>query len=180
MGKELPGKPTESSNLGPWRLSEIEPPTTEHIPAGPRHPTYMQQMWIPQQLEWRLSLKLLPVCGICFPNWAALSGLFWEGLFVRVLEYFGDRGGGWGVLHHFRKEGGGMEEGLWEELHRQRLQLGCQVNEKLIKNNKLYTNNNRYYKIKKKRKTPHRHSQLCGIPDGDILTTKFSHHNSQA
>ena len=41
MGKELPGKPTESSNLGLWRLSEIEPPTTEHIPAGPRHPTYM-------------------------------------------------------------------------------------------------------------------------------------------
>ena len=28
-----------------------------------------------KQLEWGLSPKLLPVCGLCFPSWAAMSGL---------------------------------------------------------------------------------------------------------
>ena len=28
-----------------------------------------------QQLEWGLNLTLLPTCGFCSPNWAALSGL---------------------------------------------------------------------------------------------------------
>ncbi|KRY46830.1 hypothetical protein T4A_442 [Trichinella pseudospiralis] len=28
-----------------------------------------------QQLEWVLLLNLLPACGSCSPNWAALSGL---------------------------------------------------------------------------------------------------------
>ena len=33
----------------------------------------------PQQLDPGLSLSLLPACGFCSPNWAALSGLSGRG-----------------------------------------------------------------------------------------------------
>ena len=33
--------PIESTNLGPWRLTETEPPTKGHTVAGPRPPTYL-------------------------------------------------------------------------------------------------------------------------------------------
>ena len=36
-------------------------------------------MWVPQQLEQGLSLKLLPVCEICSSTWAALSVLSGKG-----------------------------------------------------------------------------------------------------
>jgi hypothetical protein len=45
--------PTESTNLGPWGLTEHEPPTKEYTGAGPRHPTHLKQMcslvfmWVP-------------------------------------------------------------------------------------------------------------------------------------
>jgi hypothetical protein len=36
------GRPTESTNLDPWELSEIEPSSKEHTWAGPRsHSTYI-------------------------------------------------------------------------------------------------------------------------------------------
>ena len=35
------GRPIESTNLDPMRLSETEPPTKEHTWAGPRLPTHM-------------------------------------------------------------------------------------------------------------------------------------------
>jgi hypothetical protein len=72
---------TESTNMDPWGLSETEPLTKEYISAGPRPPAHMQQMcklvfmWVPQQVEHRLSLTLLPAYGSCSPNWAALVDL---------------------------------------------------------------------------------------------------------
>ena len=36
-------------------------------------------MWVPQQLEQGLSLKLLPVCEICSSTWAALSDISGKG-----------------------------------------------------------------------------------------------------
>ena len=67
LGKGLrnsTGCPTESTNLGLWELSETETPTKEHTQAGIRTIAHMQQMhnsvsmWVPQQLDWTLSLKL--------------------------------------------------------------------------------------------------------------------------
>jgi hypothetical protein len=36
-------------------------------------------MWIPQQLEWGITLTLLPAYEYCSPNWDALSGLIGKG-----------------------------------------------------------------------------------------------------
>ena len=33
--------PTESTHLGPWGLTETEPPTKEHAEVGPRPPTHL-------------------------------------------------------------------------------------------------------------------------------------------
>jgi hypothetical protein len=38
------GRPTESNNLSPWRLSETEPPIKEHAQDEPRTSTHLQQM----------------------------------------------------------------------------------------------------------------------------------------
>jgi hypothetical protein len=37
--KDIIRKSTESTNLGPWRLTETILPTKEHARAGPRPPT---------------------------------------------------------------------------------------------------------------------------------------------
>ena len=55
-------------------------------------------MWVPQQLEWGLSLNLLPACRACSPNWATLSGLSGPAV-TRVL-------GEWGRLSYLREEEG--------------------------------------------------------------------------
>ena len=39
--KDTTRKPTESTNLGPWWLTETEPPTKEHAQAGPRLPAHV-------------------------------------------------------------------------------------------------------------------------------------------
>ena len=73
------GIPTESTNLN-LRLSESEPPTKEHTWAGSKpfcSDVADMQPGLhvgPEQLEWGLSQKLLPVRGICSTSWAALSG----------------------------------------------------------------------------------------------------------
>jgi hypothetical protein len=38
--KDTTRKPTESTKLSPWGLTETEPPTREHTGAAPRLPTY--------------------------------------------------------------------------------------------------------------------------------------------
>ena len=65
------GRPTESSILDQWGLSETDPLSKEYTWAGTGPPVlaYVQLclqvfMWVPQQLEQGLSLKLLPACGI--------------------------------------------------------------------------------------------------------------------
>jgi hypothetical protein len=54
-------RPTESTNLHSWGLSETEPPTKDHLMAelGPPH-------MVLQQLEWGQSLKLMPACELVF------------------------------------------------------------------------------------------------------------------
>ena len=37
-------KPKESTNLGPWGLTEIEPPMKEHKWGTHRHPPHKEQM----------------------------------------------------------------------------------------------------------------------------------------
>jgi hypothetical protein len=80
--KEI-GRPTESTNLGPWGTKETEPPSKEHIETGPR-PRYPSpqpphthtadvQLGLhvgPEQLEQELSQKLLMTVG-----YALLAGL---------------------------------------------------------------------------------------------------------
>ena len=82
------GRPTESTNLDPWGLSETEPPTKEHTQAGPSPPpnpsTYVVDVQLslytaPELLKQGLSQKLPSVCGILSLNWAALSGLSGRG-----------------------------------------------------------------------------------------------------
>ena len=105
------GRPTES---GPLELSESEPPTKEHIWAGPRPPhTYVADVQLclrvgPEQLEWELSLKLLPVCKICSPS-SCLVWPQWEThLALQRIDVFGRRRGwGWGRLQSLRGEGKG-------------------------------------------------------------------------
>ena len=70
-------EPTELTNLDPWKLTETEPPTKEHIRAGTRSHTYIAHTQFsllagPEQLEQGLSQKLLSVHS---PNWAALSSV---------------------------------------------------------------------------------------------------------
>ena len=73
-------RPTKSTNPNPW-ATQSEQPTKEHTQTGPRPPcTYVADVQFgiqvgPKQVEQRLSQKLLPVCGICSSNWAALFGL---------------------------------------------------------------------------------------------------------
>jgi hypothetical protein len=74
-------RPTESTNLDPWSLSETEPPTKEQSWAGPSlTPTLnIQQMCslvflrVPQQLEWKAGF------GSHYLNWATLSALSGKG-----------------------------------------------------------------------------------------------------
>ena len=37
------GRPTISTNMDPWDLSDTEPPTRQHTPADMRPPTHIQQ-----------------------------------------------------------------------------------------------------------------------------------------
>jgi len=59
----------------------------------------------PEQLKQGLSLKLLPVCGICSSSWAALSG---------VTETSCARVGGYLVRHLHRGEVEQDEERMGE------------------------------------------------------------------
>lgn len=76
----------ESTNLDTWGLSETEPLTKEYTRVGLRPTAHVQQMcrlvfmWVPQQVEHRLSLTVLPPYRSCSPpNWAALSDLSGKG-----------------------------------------------------------------------------------------------------
>jgi hypothetical protein len=61
--RDFTGRPSELTYMV---LPETEPPTKEHTWAGPRLPACMYQrcssvfMWGLQQLEWMLSMNLLP------------------------------------------------------------------------------------------------------------------------
>ena len=83
----------------------------------------------PKQLEWQRSPKLLPLCGICSSNWAALSGLSGRGS-TQVHRDLKSHGG-WATQgtptcsedkergHRAKDVGGGKWEGQ---------QAGCKVN----------------------------------------------------
>jgi hypothetical protein len=79
------GRPTQSINLDPWRVSGTELPTKKHTWTGPRPPcSYVADVQLglhvgPEQLERELSSKQLAVCGICSSSWAVLSGLSGRG-----------------------------------------------------------------------------------------------------
>jgi len=80
------GRPTGSNylpNLDPYG-SQSEPSTKEHTRGRPTafpHICSRCAAWssYESQLEWELSQKLLPVCGLCSSSWAALSGLSGRG-----------------------------------------------------------------------------------------------------
>ena len=59
---------------GSQRLSH-QPKSKHRFVLGPSSMCNLVFKWVPQQREWGLSLNLLPACGSCSPNWAALSGL---------------------------------------------------------------------------------------------------------
>jgi hypothetical protein len=44
LTKATTRRPTESTNLGPWRLTETGPPAKKHTGAGPRPSTYLEQI----------------------------------------------------------------------------------------------------------------------------------------
>jgi hypothetical protein len=75
------GRAKESTGYS--RLSETEPPTKECIRAVPRPPctnVAVVQVGLhvgPEQLEWKLLLKLMPISGICPSRWTALLAQ-WE------------------------------------------------------------------------------------------------------
>jgi hypothetical protein len=85
LDKSSTGKPAGSTNPKPLGLSESELPTENHLWAGPRpHYSCVADVQLgfhvgPKQLEWGLTQKLLPICGICSTTWAALSGLSGKG-----------------------------------------------------------------------------------------------------
>ena len=68
------GRKTQQTNLDPQELSKTEPLTKELPWAGPSPPDPIHthvtdvSMWVSEQLEQRLSLKLLFVCGTCSPT----------------------------------------------------------------------------------------------------------------
>jgi hypothetical protein len=79
-------RPTKSTNLDPWGLSEMilkhQPKTIHRLDLS--HCTYVEDMQFhlymcPKQLEWGAILKLLPVNGIYSSSWSALSGLSGRG-----------------------------------------------------------------------------------------------------
>jgi hypothetical protein len=77
------GRPTESTNLDPWGLSESEPPNKEHrldlgLPAHMKQMCSLAFMWVLNNWSRGLSQKLLPVCGI-YSIWAVLSSLSGRG-----------------------------------------------------------------------------------------------------
>ena len=73
------GTPQEDQQSQVWTLW-AEPPTKEHSWASPRSPCthgadeHLELHVDPKKLEWGLSQKLLPICGIC-SSWAVLSVL---------------------------------------------------------------------------------------------------------
>ena len=79
------GRPTQSTNLDPWRVSGTELPTKKHTWTGPRPPcSYVADVHLdlhtgPEQLEEGLSQNLLPIHGISFTSWATFSGLSGRG-----------------------------------------------------------------------------------------------------
>jgi hypothetical protein len=76
-------RPTESTNLDPWGFWETEPPAKEHTQSRSSSsppPTHVADVQLnlhvsPLTTGAGLSIKLLPVCGICSFNQAALLGL---------------------------------------------------------------------------------------------------------
>lgn len=61
-------RPTDSTNLDHWVLSETEPPTKEHTQARPT-PYVADMVFIGSQIIGAvLFLKLLPVCGLSSHN----------------------------------------------------------------------------------------------------------------
>jgi hypothetical protein len=68
--KDLKGISTLQEDQQSQLTQETEPPTKECTLAGPRpSPIYVAGVKLgvyvgPPKLEWELSLKLLPVCGI--------------------------------------------------------------------------------------------------------------------
>ena len=85
--KGIGTSPEDKQHQITWTLGalESEPPVKEHTRATLRPPcTYVADAQLglhvgPEQLEWGLSQKLLPVCGICSSSWAAFSGLSGRG-----------------------------------------------------------------------------------------------------
>jgi hypothetical protein len=122
--KDTTRRPTESTNLGPWRVTETEPPTQEHVWTRPRPPTNMKQMcslvfvWVLQTtgVGLSLTLTLLPAFGSLSSNWAALSNLSErDGLSpneiqcIRASWYLREAGSPF-----LRRKGGGDERRRWE------------------------------------------------------------------
>jgi hypothetical protein len=93
------GRPTESTNPDPWgsqRLNQ-QPKSIHGVDLVlSAQMCSLVFMWV-LQLEWGLSQKLLPVCGICSSSWATLSGFSGRGnrkcLALETLEV-----AGWGDI----------------------------------------------------------------------------------
>jgi hypothetical protein len=76
------GRPTESTILGPWRLTNPETPTREYAWAGPRPPTYLVQLGLHVALLISRTGAILisvPCYWIPFPP--SLSGPQWKRMY---------------------------------------------------------------------------------------------------
>ena len=67
--KDMKRRCTESSNLGPWLLTETEPPTKEHVSAGSRPLTHLWQRCILDSITSGVrAVSVSVLChGIPFP-----------------------------------------------------------------------------------------------------------------
>ena len=82
MDRNSTGRPTVLTTPDPYRFQSLnhQPKNIHRLDLGlPAH-IYVADVQLelhvgPEQLEWGLSQKLLPVCGICSSSWTALSGL---------------------------------------------------------------------------------------------------------
>jgi hypothetical protein len=104
------GRATVSTNLDPRgaQRPNHQPKNIHGLDLGPHIYIFM---WIHKQLEWGLSLKLLPVYRIHSPSLAPLSGLSGRlHLPCRDLIYQGEGIHGMGGLHSLEEEGRSRDE----------------------------------------------------------------------
>jgi hypothetical protein len=62
------GRPTKSTHLDPWELSDTEPPTKEHTQTGVGPQNISSRCAAKSPCGFPQQVELLPVCGIYSPS----------------------------------------------------------------------------------------------------------------